>query len=109
MIEPERRAAIFPKILFRRWAPEILLTLASAPARQRFNRLMDAIPGISDRVLTLRLRELGEVGLVSRTVAPGPPVIVTYRLTADGERVVPGLQLLAELGGWLSEDEAARL
>jgi DNA-binding HxlR family transcriptional regulator len=54
------------------------------------------IPGISDRVLTERLRELEQEGLVERLVDPGPPVRVSYRLTARGRAVQPILGAITE-------------
>lgn len=81
-------------LVTRRWAPEILLALAPAPTR--FNRLMD-IPGISDRMLTVRLDELIGAGLVVRTVRTERPIQVLYGLTDAGMRFVPPLQALKEV------------
>lgn len=81
-------------ILSRRWAPEILLELASGP--KRFNRLLE-IPNISDRVLTVRLRDLEVLGLVERHVQIGRPVRVEYTLTDRGRRLIPGLAALQEV------------
>jgi DNA-binding HxlR family transcriptional regulator len=61
------------------------------PAPARFNQLLAGIPGISDRVLTERLRELESEGIVERLVDPGPPVRVSYRLTARGRALEPAL------------------
>jgi DNA-binding HxlR family transcriptional regulator len=59
------------------------------PGPARFNQLLTGIPGISDRVLTERLRELEAEGIVERLVDPGPPVRVSYRLTARGKALGP--------------------
>jgi DNA-binding HxlR family transcriptional regulator len=88
------------QLLWRRWTPEIMLALAYGPAR--FNRLLKlSRPGadwlISDRILSVRLRELEDGGLVTRQVDPGPPVRVTYSLTAAGQRYVPALKALQEV------------
>lgn len=77
--------------IVRPWVPDILLALSDGP--KRFNRILE-IPRISDRILTERLRELEVVGLVGRIVDPGPPVAVSYRLTAAGQRYLPALQQL---------------
>jgi len=80
-------------VVTRRWAPEILLYLGSGDP-QRFNQMLNGIEGISDRVLTQRLRELEVFGLVTRRVAVTSPIRVTYALTEEGERYV---QPLAQL------------
>ena len=64
---------------------------ALMPAPARFNQLLTGIPGISDRVLTERLRELETERIVERIVDPGPPVRVSYRLTARGQALEPVL------------------
>ena len=83
-------------IISRRWAPEIILALAEGP--RRFNRLLQ-IPNISDRVLTVRLRDLEDLGLVERCVEVGRPVRVGYALTEHGRRYVGPLTELAMLPG----------
>ncbi|MBW7884366.1 MAG: helix-turn-helix transcriptional regulator [Caldilineaceae bacterium] len=60
----------------------ILFVLMRGP--HRFNELLAAIPGISDRLLTQRLRELEEQGLVVRHVVASSPVRVEYELTEAG-------------------------
>jgi len=66
----------------KRWAPSILRVLLVRP--RRFNELLHSIPGISDRLLTERLRDLEESGLVLREVTHGRPVQVEYSLTEPG-------------------------
>ena len=66
---------------------------------QGFNEMLTAVPGLSDRLLTERLRELESEGLVRRTVLPGPPVRVSYELTEAGKdlkHVIEGLGRWAE-------------
>jgi DNA-binding HxlR family transcriptional regulator len=70
------------ELLGRRWTGVILYMLLQKP--HRFNELLSAIPGISDRLLTERLRELDDNGLVERLVIPDSPVRVEYRLTEAG-------------------------
>src|SRR2546421_10591020 len=70
------------ELIGKRWTGAVIRALMSRPAR--FNQLLMGIPGISDRVLTERLRELEYEGLVERLVDPGPPVRVSYRLTQRG-------------------------
>ena len=59
-------------------------------------QLSRAIGNVSDSVLSDRLAELTGAGLVTRHVAEGPPVTVTYTLTASGRALLPALELIAE-------------
>ena len=59
---------------------------------ERYPRSATPVPGVSHAVLTTRLRELCEHGLVERSVEPGPPVAVRYRLTPAGRDVRPVLR-----------------
>ena len=62
------------ELLGKRWTGVILYTLLQGP--HRFNELLGGVHGISDRLLTERLRELEEKGLVERRVIPESPVRV---------------------------------
>src|SRR5215472_17678579 len=70
------------ELVGRRWTGAIIRVLLSGP--HRFNELLSAIPGISDRLLTERLRELEAESLITRHVEPGSPVKVVYELTCAG-------------------------
>jgi DNA-binding HxlR family transcriptional regulator len=88
------------ELIGKRWTGAVVKALMAKPAR--FNQLLAGIPGISDRVLTERLRELEQEGLVERLVDPGPPVRVSYRLTARGRAVQPILGAITEWAdNWL--------
>jgi DNA-binding HxlR family transcriptional regulator len=79
-------------LLSRRWMGLILRVLMSGP--HRFNQIMAAVPGLSDPLLTQRLRELQARDLVTRSVLPASPVRVEYQLTEAGldlERAVRAL------------------
>jgi DNA-binding HxlR family transcriptional regulator len=80
--------------LGKRWNGVLLGTLVQGPAG--FAELKRAVTGISDSVLSERLAELTAAGLVSRTVAEGPPVAVSYRVTAAGEALIPALDALSD-------------
>ncbi|KJQ54277.1 winged helix-turn-helix transcriptional regulator [Microbacterium sp. SA39] len=84
-------------VLGKRWNGMIVSSLGGGPST--FVALRRAVAGISDTVLSDRLAELAEVGLVSRTVEAGPPVTVSYALTASGEGLLP---ILDQLGTWAS-------
>ncbi|WP_134741411.1 helix-turn-helix domain-containing protein [Nocardioides sp. 503] len=82
--------------LGKRWNGVLMATLMYGPAG--FAELKRAVPGISDSVLSDRLVELAGAGLVERLVEPGPPVGVSYRLTADGEALWPSLDAITAWG-----------
>lgn len=65
-----------------KWSVLIVMTLANGS--HRFNELRREIPAISQRMLTLTLRNLERDGLVSRTVTPSIPPRVDYELTELG-------------------------
>jgi DNA-binding HxlR family transcriptional regulator len=81
--------------LGKRWNGVLIGTLGAGPAG--FAELKRAISGISESVLSDRLGELTRAGLVSRTVREGPPLGVSYELTATGASLVP---LLDQLASW---------
>lgn len=76
----------------------ILRTLLSGPAR--FHEIRDAIPDISDRMLSERLRELESEGVVVRTVIPETPVRVEYALTDKGRALEQAIVAIAK---WAEE------
>lgn len=82
-------------VLGKRWNGMILGVLGSGSAS--FVELRKAVSGIGDTVLSERLSELADLGLVLRTVAEGPPVTVSYQLTPAGADVVP---TISQLGIW---------
>jgi DNA-binding HxlR family transcriptional regulator len=71
----------------------------------RYAELRDAIPDISDRMLSERLRELEEEGIIARTVIPETPVRVEYGLTAKGRALE---QALGAIGQWAEKWVAVR-
>ncbi len=82
------------ELIGRRWTGAILRALCGGP--RRFNELLATIPGLSDRLLTERLRELEGQGIVRREVSSGPPVRVEYTLTEPGAELEPTIRALAE-------------
>ncbi|MER6179191.1 MULTISPECIES: helix-turn-helix domain-containing protein [unclassified Streptomyces] len=83
------------QLLGKRWTGPIVAVLTPGPAY--FVDLRRAIPGISERMLSDRLTELASAGLVLREVDEGPPLRVSYRLTAAGAALEPAF---AELKQW---------
>ena len=90
---PHFHAAI--ELIGKRWTGAIVCALTERP--MRFGELGKAVPGLSDRLLSQRLRELEEEGLVQREVEAATPVRVTYSLTAIGAQLGPAI---GELRSW---------
>ncbi|MEV4571435.1 helix-turn-helix domain-containing protein [Nonomuraea sp. NPDC049419] len=77
----------------RRWTSAIML--AGARGARRFGDYRRMVGGISDRMLTLRLRELEEHGLMRREVVPSMPVQVLYHLTDSGRSLIQAVHAVA--------------
>ena len=72
---------------------------------RRTHQFLDALPGISSKTLTIRLRELEAHGLVQRQVYPEIPPRVEYSLTEKGREIQPVMSALYRVGrNWLQED-----
>ena len=82
------------ELIGRRWAGAILLALTQGP--MRFAELKESVPGMSDRLLSTRLKELEQAGLVRREVQPGSRVHVSYELTRKGRSLEPALGTLRD-------------
>lgn len=83
------------QLLGKRWTGLILDTLLKGP--QRFCEMTATVEGLSDRVLSDRLRELEVEGIVERIVYPQIPVRIEYRLTAKGAALQP---VIEAIHGW---------
>ena len=83
------------ELIGRRWTGAIISVMMRGP--QGFNEMLTAVTGLSDRLLTERLRELESEGLVRRTVLSGPPIRVMYELTESGKDLKPVIECL---GRW---------
>ncbi|MBK5231825.1 MAG: helix-turn-helix transcriptional regulator [Thermoleophilia bacterium] len=97
---PHFHAAI--ELIGKRWSGAIIWALSDGP--MRFAELKRAIPGLSDRLLSQRLRELESSGLMDRTVEEGQPVKVTYELTEKGIALKPAIQSLRQWACHWQED-----
>ncbi len=82
------------ELLGRRWAGAIIRALIARPCR--FNELLTRVPGLSDRLLTERLRELERAGLVQREVRAERPVRITYGLTASGHSLLEVIRVVSD-------------
>ena len=83
------------RIIGGKWKMVILAQLREEP--RRFSSLQRAVPGITQRMLTLQLRELEADGLVVRTVYRQVPPRVDYALTPLGQSLLP---VLNEMQWW---------
>ena len=83
------------ELIGRRWTGAILRVLLSGATR--FSDITAAIPGLSDRLLSERLKELEAEGIVSRTVIPVTPVRIDYRLTEKGRALN---DVMAAISAW---------
>ena len=85
-----------------KWALLVLYLLArSEQGKLRFTELKQAMPDISQKMLTSTLRKLEQDGLLSRKVYPEVPPRVEYALTPRGESLMPHLTALI---GWAEEN-----
>lgn len=82
-------------IVGRRWTGAVLL--ACTRGARRFSEYRRLVVGISDRLLSQRLRELESLGLLEREVIPTTPVQILYRPSVRGEELITALQPLL---GW---------
>ena len=78
------------------WTPSIIWYLSGGP--RRFTELKGDIPPITARVLTKRLRELEDQGVINRRVMPTSPPSVEYSLTDLGRELLPAIQAIVEVG-----------
>ncbi|PZA07586.1 MULTISPECIES: helix-turn-helix domain-containing protein [unclassified Meiothermus] len=104
MLETERPIEVFLEILGRRGSFPILWTLARGP--QRFSALQQET-GLPPRTLSLRLKELEDLGLVSRAAYSQVPPRVDYALTRQGEGLRGVLEALASWEKTLYETPAS--
>jgi DNA-binding HxlR family transcriptional regulator len=79
-----------------RWKAAVLFKLSSGT--KRFGQLRKLLPNVTQRMLTLQLRELERDGLVRRTVYAEVPPRVEYELTAWGESLRPVIDAMVEWG-----------
>ena len=94
------------ELIGRRWTGAIIFVLLKS--RCRFATLRDAIPDITDRMLSDRLQELEAEGIVDRTVIPDTPVRVEYSLTKKGRALAAAFDAIAEWAHRWADDKPAQ-
>jgi DNA-binding HxlR family transcriptional regulator len=103
-IEPNQCAAVdqLVALLGEKWTLLVLGALSKEPTL-RYNDLQRAVSGISQRILTLRLKKLEETGLVKRTIFATVPPRVDYELTPLGRTLSAPLRALLR---WVTDNRA---
>jgi DNA-binding HxlR family transcriptional regulator len=104
-IDDEKCRAMVQHLEFlgRRWVGAILL--AGIRGARRFSEYRALVDGISDRLLSVRLKELEAEGFVERTVVPTTPVTISYAPTRRGRDMIAAAQPLTS---WAIADETRR-
>ena len=82
------------------WTPEIIWNLSDG--QRRFSELRRAMPVISAKVLSARLKDLEARGVLSRSVLATTPPSVEYALTDLGEELVPAIRAIVAVGSKLN-------
>jgi len=91
------------ELIGRRWTGAILYVLLQSP--QRFAELKDAIPDITDRMLSERLHELEREGIVARLTRQAAPVRVEYAVTEKGRALMVAIEAIASWAErWVETD-----
>lgn len=85
------------ELIGRRWNGAIIWVLLQDTCR--FATLRDAIPDITDRMLSERLQELEDEGVVERKVIPDTPVRVEYSLTRKGRALAAAIDSISAWAG----------
>lgn len=83
------------------WTPYVIWYLSAGP--RRFGELRSDIPRISARVLSARLRKLVLNGVIVRSVLATSPPSVEYALTPLGQRLLPAITAIVEVGAELKK------
>jgi DNA-binding HxlR family transcriptional regulator len=84
------------ELVGKRWTGAILYVLLHG-GRRRFTEIANAVPDLSDRLLSERMKELEARKIVVRHVSDGTPTKVSYELTEKGRELAPAM---AELKSW---------
>ena len=92
-------------IIGGKWKTVILYWLIDGPLR--YNELRKKMIGVTERTLSLQLKQLEQDGVVDRKVYTSkPPLKVMYSLTAFGSTLIPLLQAIADWGDYVAENHS---
>ena len=84
------------ELIGKRWSSAILLAVGRGASR--FSEIVASVPGLSDRLLSQRAKELEREGFLEREVIATTPVQVRYTLTPRGLDLIRSLQPLIDWG-----------
>ena len=94
------------ELIGRRWAGVIVRALLGG--RSRFSDIARAVPDLSDRLLSERLKELEAAGIIERHVIPKTPVRIEYELTDKGRALAPVVEAISMWADqWMAPPEHA--
>ncbi len=85
-------------IFSRKWVGQIVLVLLNEP--KRFCELAQPIDGISEKMLSQRLKELEKEDIIKKVIETKSPLKITYQLTEKGKKMAP---ILNEIENWSEE------
>lgn len=85
-------------VLSKRWVALIVFVLMNGP--RRFGEIESCLSNLSGKVLSDRLKEMENEGIITRTVYPEMPVRIEYSLTDKGTALTP---ILGEISNWSTE------
>jgi DNA-binding HxlR family transcriptional regulator len=88
------------------WTPVLIWKLSGEP--RRFGELQRDVPAISPKMLTTRLRDLEEKGVVVREVVPTSPPSVEYSLSVLGRELIPVINSIVRVGTRIREGAERR-
>lgn len=92
------------EIIGKRWTGAILRSMLAGASR--FSEVLAQVPGLSDRLLSERLKELEGEGIVERRVTPSTPVRVEYVLTEKGQSLGEVVHAVADwASAWAQHEE----
>jgi DNA-binding HxlR family transcriptional regulator len=86
------RALSVEDVALRKWSMPALHAIGEGPTR--FTEVVRALPGATDRAVSLTLKELGNTSIVERTLVPGPPIASLYAPSPTGLTILPILDRL---------------
>ncbi|MHA6531951.1 winged helix-turn-helix transcriptional regulator [Paenibacillus sp. HW567] len=85
-------------VLSKRWVALIVFVLMNGP--RRFGEIESCLSNLSGKVLSDRLKEMENEGIIQRTVYPEIPVRIEYSLTSKGNALAP---ILGEISNWSTD------
>jgi DNA-binding HxlR family transcriptional regulator len=103
-----RRFQSSVELVGKRWSSAILMAVWQGA--HRFSEIIEAVPGLSDRLLATRAKELEQTGLLRREVIATTPVQIRYHVTERGDDLLRALQPLVGWGlRWGTPADGARV